>query len=78
MKNPNKKSPDKEPPEIKKFLLHNSVALRNEIDYMNLDKMVHPLTFTYDLKKHPHMNAIPVLDKYESKELKDLFFEVFE
>ena len=64
-------------PDITKFLLEDTISLRNEIHFTELKEMVHPLTFSYDLKKHPSMNLIPVMDKVEKDELKSLFWEVF-
>lgn len=68
---------EKQQPDIKKFLLRDTVSLRNEIEYTDIEELVHPLTFTYDLKKIPHMHSIPVLDKYKSVELKELFLEIY-
>ena len=77
MKKSEELSQENQQPDIKKFLLRNTVSLRKEIEYTDIEEFVHPLTFTYDLKKHPHMNSIPVLDKYVSVELKELFLEVY-
>ena len=77
MKKSEELSPENQQPDIKKFLLRDTVSLRNEIEYSDIEELVHPLTFTYDLKKHPHMHSIPVLDKFESVELKELFLETY-
>lgn len=63
-------------PDIKRFLLRDTVSLRNEIEYTDIEDLVHPLTFSYDLKKHPHMSSIPVLDKFVSEELKQLVLDL--
>ena len=65
-------------PDISKFLLEETVSLRNEINFTELIDMVNPLTFSYDLKKHPNMNLIPIMYKVDSEELKKLFFEIYE
>ena len=77
MKKSEELSPEKEQPDIKKFLLRDTVSLRNEIEYTDIEDLVHPLTFSYDLKRYPHMSSIPVLDKYKSVELKELFLELY-
>ena len=69
---------EKEPPDIAKFLLKDTTSLRNEIKFTELINFVHPLTFTYDLKKHPNMNLIPVMDKIDNEELKNIFFKVID
>ena len=69
---------EKESPDIAKFLVRDTTSLKNEIKFTELIDFVHPLTFSYDLKRHPNMNLIPVLDKIENKELKDLFLKAVE
>ena len=69
---------EKAPPDIAKFLVRDTTSLRNEINFTELINFVHPLTFCYDVKKHPNMCLIPVMDKLENKELKDLFLKIIE
>lgn len=69
---------DKNQPDITKFLLKDTISLRNEINFTELIDMVNPLTFSYDLKKHPEMNLIPIMYKVDSEELKKKFFEIYE
>ena len=63
--------------EIAKFLLKDTISLRNEANFLELEDLLHPLTFIYD-KKHSNMNLIPVMDKVIDKEIKELFFKIFE
>lgn len=75
----NKPNPsDENQPDIAKFLLKDTKSLRNEINFTPLEDMVHPLTFTYDHKKDPNMHIIPVLDKYQDKEFRELFDKLVE
>ncbi len=69
---------EKEPPDIAKFLVIDTISLRNEIKFTQLIDFVHPLTFTSDLKKHPNMNLIPVLDKINDDDLKKLFLKAYD
>ena len=67
-----------EPPDIVKFLVRDTTSLRNEIKFTELINFVHPLTFCYDVKKQPNMCSIPVIDKIENPQLKDLFLKLIE
>jgi hypothetical protein len=69
---------EKEQPDIVNFLLKDTISLRNEINFTELIDFVHPLTFTYDLKKEPNLNLIPVLDKIDNDELKELFHKSYD
>ena len=63
--------------EIAKFLLKDTLSLRNEMNFLELEELLHPLTFTYN-KKHSDVNLIPITDKVENKEIKEIFFKIFE
>ncbi|MHA1150124.1 MAG: hypothetical protein ACTSR8_17975 [Promethearchaeota archaeon] len=63
--------------EIAKFLLKDTRSLRNEMNFLELEELLHPLTFTYS-KKHSNIQLIPITDKAESKRIKELFFKIFE
>ncbi|MHA1292493.1 MAG: hypothetical protein ACTSQJ_07485 [Promethearchaeota archaeon] len=76
MKKSEEKNIEQDQPEIAKFLLKDTVSLRNEIDFTNLSEMVHPLTYSYDIKKHPDLDLIPVLDKFKNKKLKERFLKL--
>ena len=78
MKNIKEKAAEENDVDIAKFLLRDTVSLRNESKFTELKDMVHPLTFTYDLKKHPNVNLIPPMDKYVGMELKELFLKIYE
>ncbi len=67
-------------PDIRKFLLKTANSLRNEVEFTPISEMVHPLTFSYDLRKHANMNAIPAIDKLKdtAREVKELFFKLVE
>ncbi len=80
MKSSKEVPPERDQPDIGKFLLESATSLRNEVEFTSIAEMVHPLTFTYDLKKHPNMNTIPAIDKLKdtSKEVKELFFNLIE
>ncbi len=64
--------------EIAKFLLRDTISLRNEIHFTDVRDLVHPLVYTPDLKKYPTMNLIPALDKPKNGELKELFLKLIE
>ena len=78
MKKIEEKSAEQEQPDIAKFLLQDTLSLRNEIKFTELTDLVHPLTFTHDAKKHSNINLIPLMDKSENKDLKDIFLKIFE
>ena len=65
-------------PDIIKFLLKDTTSLRNEIKFTELINFVHPLTFCYDDRKHPNMCQIPVLDRQEHPEFKELVLKLLE
>ncbi len=69
---------EKVQPDIVGFLLKDTISLRNEIKFTELVDFVHPLTFSYDLKKHSNMNLIPVFDKIEDENLKDNLDNILE
>ena len=46
-------------------------ALKNEKDYP-LSELIHPLTFSLDVKNHPDMVSIPVCYKF-SRDFYDLY-----
>lgn len=52
--------------------------LRNEGTRTNVQEMVHPLSFSYDGKKHPDMQLIPPWCDKEKEKLKTTYFEVKE
>ncbi|MFO8017590.1 MAG: hypothetical protein R6U96_03075 [Promethearchaeia archaeon] len=61
MKKSEKESVKEHTVEIANFLLRDTESLRNEIQFTKLTDMVHPLTFTYDLKNQEHLNLIPAV-----------------
>ncbi len=69
---------EKEELEIAKFLLKDTESLRNEKNFTDINELVHPLIFSYDLKKHANMNLIPVLDKSNNEKVKKRFFDLIE
>lgn len=77
MKKSTEEPTEQEEVEIAKFLLKDTISLRNEKNFLEFEDLLHPLTFTYD-NKHSKMNLIPVMDKVQDKQIKDLFFQIFE
>ena len=73
-----KKNNDIEQPEISKFLVKDTQSLRNEKDFTTLGEMVHPLTYTDDLKTNPNMHLIPLMDKHQGKQFKELVLDLLE
>ena len=78
MKKMEEDSSENDMPNITDFLLKDTISLRNEIRFTEIGEMVHPLTYSYDLKKHPNMNAIPVMDKSSNEKLKEEFLKTIE
>jgi len=78
MKNTKEEPSEKKKPNIAKFLLRDTVSLRNEAKFTSLEDMVHPLTFTHDLKKHPEMDLVSPMDKVEGKKLKEQFDKLYQ
>lgn len=76
MKNSKEESAEKDNVEIANFLLRDTESLRNESKFTKLTDMVHPLTFTYDLKKHEHLNLIPIVSS-ENEEIVKKFLDLY-
>lgn len=80
MMNMKKETPDsaaEDDEKIAKFLLRDTLSLRNEIKFTALTDMVHPLTYTENIKKHPNMHMVPLMDKYQDEEFIKLFYRVY-
>lgn len=76
--NESKKESAEKKIEIAKFLLRDTESLRNEIHHTKLTEMVHPLTYTDDLKNHPNLNLIPVFDKPENVAIRKKFMKLYQ
>lgn len=77
MKKSEEESSQEDKVEIAKFLLQDTESLRNESKFTKLVDMVHPLTYSYDLKNHENLHLIPVLDKPHNEEIKKKFLKLY-
>ncbi|MGV9199594.1 MAG: hypothetical protein ACOC44_16710 [Promethearchaeia archaeon] len=77
MKKSEEESSQEDKVEIAKFLLQDTESLRNESKFTKLVDMVHPLTYTDDLKNHENLHLIPVLDKPHNEEIKKKFLKLY-
>ncbi len=57
------------------FFIAKSGKLKNEGATQDIHKLIHPLSFSYDTKKHPDMQLIPPWFK-NKKNLKELYFKL--